>query len=235
MRQALIADRPVLAGSGSRLEAFLIAETHQLRHTPNFLGAGITAREVLDLVQACDREALLFLVDSIAADGGEALLQTLRQERHPPLVLHVTTCRRWPSRDALESFPAHALLSADSVGSGRFNAALASLLSGVRYVDEQLVRQAAQPSAATARLSDREIAVAIGVAQGQTNRAIGRQLLIAESTVRDYVSTALKKLSLSNRAALAAWATQNGLGTVHPTSVGSDHDTCRIESTPESP
>jgi len=49
------------------------------------------------------------------------------------------------------------------------------------------------PSAATARLSDREIAVAIGVAQGQTNRAIGRQLLIAESTVRDYVSTALKK------------------------------------------
>jgi two-component system response regulator DesR len=224
LRQMLIANQPLVAGSGSKLEAFLITETHHLRHTPNFQGTGINGKEVLDLVRQCTQSALLFLVDSIAADGGEALLHQLRQEKHPPLVLYVSGTRRWQSREQLDLFPAHALLSVDSVGSGRFNAALATMLGGSRYVDELLLQQASQPIEATSKLSSRELEVTLGVTQGLTNRDISLQLYIAESTVRDYVSSALKKLSLNNRAALAAWATQHGLHPATTTFVGPKHD-----------
>ena len=211
IRQTLIADKPVLAGSGSKLEAFLITETHYLRQTPNFLGAGISPKEILDLVHQCTQSAVLFLVDNIADDAGEALLHRLRLEKHPPLTIHVSTTRRWTSRDQLENFPAEALLSVDSVGSGRFNAALATVLGGGRYIDALLLEHTNRSSAATAKLSNRELEVTLGVARGLTNRDISCNLYIAETTVRDYVSSALKKLSLNNRAALAAWAIQNGL------------------------
>ena len=200
-----------MAGSGSKLEAFLITEIHYLRQTPNFVGAGINPKEVLDLVNQCTQQGVLFLVDNIANDGGEALLQRLRQEKHPPLVIHMSTTQQWTSRGHLERFPAEALLSAESVGTGRFNAALATILGGGRYIDELLLQQADLPSEATLKLSTRELEVTLGVAQGLTNRDISRNLYIAETTVRDYVSSALKKLSLSNRAALAAWAITNRL------------------------
>ena len=211
IRQLLVSEKPVLAGCGSKLEAFLITEIHYLRQTPNFLGAGINPKEVLDLVRQCTQPGVLFLVDNIAEDGGESLLQCLRQEKHPPLVMHMSTSKPWTSRRHLESFPAQALLSSDSVGTGRFNAALATVLGGGRYIDQLLLQQADLPVEATRKLSTRELEVTVGVAQGLTNRDISRNLYIAETTVRDYVSSALKKLSLSNRAALAAWAIQNRL------------------------
>ena len=166
VRQSLIAERPVLAGSGSKLEAFLITETHFLRQTPNFLGAGINPQEIIDLVEQCAQSPILFLVDNIAKDGGEALLHRLRQEHHPPLTIHVSTSRCWTSRQQLEDFPAEALLSAESVGTGRFNAALAMVLGGGRYIDAVMIQHAELPSKATTKLSNRELEVTLGVARG---------------------------------------------------------------------
>jgi DNA-binding NarL/FixJ family response regulator len=42
------------------------------------------------------------------------------------------------------------------------------------------------------------------------NREIAAELFIAETTTRDYVSSILSKLQVSNRAAAAAWAIEHG-------------------------
>ncbi len=60
-------------------------------------------------------------------------------------------------------------------------------------------------------LSDREIDVLAGVARGKTNAEIGEKLNLSEKTVRNYVSTMLEKLHLTNRIELAAYAIEHHL------------------------
>lgn len=211
IRQSLLADHALVAGSGSPLEAMLIAEVHWLRGTPGFIGAATTVKEVQDLVVSVDKRVLLFLVDSIAKDKGLALLSALADTPYPPLIAHLSNCESWASREELDHFPAHALLSSHSIGTGKVNAALATILGGGRYCDEELIQSLQVTEAACSILNQRERMVAACVAQGQTNREIAAGLFIAETTVRDYVSGALKKLGLANRAALAAWSVANRL------------------------
>jgi DNA-binding CsgD family transcriptional regulator len=60
-------------------------------------------------------------------------------------------------------------------------------------------------------LSERESEVLRLVAQGRTNKAIGRQLFIAASTVDYHLSSAFHKLGVDSRAQAVAVATQRGL------------------------
>ncbi len=123
IRQSLLADHALVAGGGSALEAMLIAEVHCLRGTPGFIGAATTAKEVQDLVVSVDKRVLLFLVDSIAKDKELALLRVLADTPYPPLVAHLSNYESWASREELDHFPAHALLSSHSIGTGKVNAA----------------------------------------------------------------------------------------------------------------
>lgn len=60
-------------------------------------------------------------------------------------------------------------------------------------------------------LSARERDVMRLAAAGKTNKAIGAALGLSDITVRNYLSTILEKLSLSNRVELAAFAMQHHL------------------------
>ncbi|MFC7309242.1 response regulator [Streptomyces monticola] len=55
-------------------------------------------------------------------------------------------------------------------------------------------------------LSAQERRTVLGVAKGRSNREIGRELGVAEGTVKAYVSRALQKLELSNRTHMAVLA-----------------------------
>jgi DNA-binding NarL/FixJ family response regulator len=55
-------------------------------------------------------------------------------------------------------------------------------------------------------LTDREMAVLYEVGQGKTNPEIAQNLHLSEKTARNYVSTLLEKLQLSNRIELATYA-----------------------------
>ena len=65
----------------------------------------------------------------------------------------------------------------------------------------------APPSA----LTPRERAVAVRIAQGASNRAIGTALGISERTVERHVAKIFAKLGVSSRARIAAWAVEGGL------------------------
>ena len=58
-------------------------------------------------------------------------------------------------------------------------------------------------------LSAREMEVLAEVARGHTNAQIGRSLYLSEKTVRNYVSTVLGKLHLTNRIELATYAVEH--------------------------
>lgn len=58
-------------------------------------------------------------------------------------------------------------------------------------------------------LSAQELRVLASIADGMTNREIAAKLFLGEGTVRNYVSSILGKLNLSNRAEAAAFAVQH--------------------------
>ncbi len=77
----------------------------------------------------------------------------------------------------------------------------------------QEVRRAAkeEEASAFADLTQQEKHVLILVSEGKTNREIAKELFLGEGTVRNYVSSILSKLSVSNRAEAAAYAVEHNL------------------------
>lgn len=75
------------------------------------------------------------------------------------------------------------------------------------------VRQATRKEheASFANLTEQELRVLAQVAEGKTNREIAQALFLGEGTVRNYVSSILKKLNLTNRAEAAAYAVEHNL------------------------
>jgi two-component system response regulator DevR len=75
------------------------------------------------------------------------------------------------------------------------------------------VREAArkEQAEAFAGLTDQEMRVLAQVAEGKTNREIAETLFLGEGTVRNYVSSILNKLNLTNRAEAAAYAVKHNL------------------------
>lgn len=75
------------------------------------------------------------------------------------------------------------------------------------------VREAARrdEAAAFADLTEQELRVLALMAEGKTNREIARALYLGEGTVRNYVSSILSKLGVTNRAEAAAFAVRHNL------------------------
>ncbi len=75
------------------------------------------------------------------------------------------------------------------------------------------VRHAArkEQEEAFAGLTDQETRVLAQIAEGKTNREIAEALFLGEGTVRNYVSSILGKLNLSNRSEAAAYAVKHKL------------------------
>jgi DNA-binding NarL/FixJ family response regulator len=77
----------------------------------------------------------------------------------------------------------------------------------------QEVRKAAREEEASAfsALTQQERHVLMLVSEGKTNREIAKALFLGEGTVRNYVSSILSKLGVSNRAEAAAYAVEHNL------------------------
>ena len=67
------------------------------------------------------------------------------------------------------------------------------------------------PASSAESLTPREREVITLVAEGRTNREIGKRLGVAERTARTHVSNILTKLGLASRTQAAMWAVREGL------------------------
>ncbi|MCL4253515.1 MAG: response regulator transcription factor, partial [Anaerolineae bacterium] len=78
------------------------------------------------------------------------------------------------------------------------------------------VREAnkAEDASAFADLTQQELAVLALVAEGLTNRQIAVKLFLGEGTVRNYVSSVLSKINVSNRAEAAIYAVKHNIAKI---------------------
>lgn len=105
-----------------------------------------------------------------------------------------------------------------SRGEGMLDPAMTStVFSEMRKATE------AQHAAAFADLTPQELAVLALVTEGLTNRQIAVKLYLGEGTVRNYVSSVLAKIGVSNRAEAAAYAVKHNIHEIAPPSKG-DND-----------
>ncbi len=61
------------------------------------------------------------------------------------------------------------------------------------------------------QLTAREREIVQGLARGESNKEIARDLGVAESTVKIHVQNILKKLNLASRVQVAVYAVEHGL------------------------
>ena len=74
-----------------------------------------------------------------------------------------------------------------------------------------LTRSLVAPKRGITSLTGRERDVLLLVAQGRSNRDIGRTLSIGERTVQTHLGNVLTKLQLASRTQAALWAVREGL------------------------
>lgn len=86
---------------------------------------------------------------------------------------------------------------------------------GEAHLDETitrvLTRSLVAPQRGVSALTGRERDVLVLVAQGCSNRDIGRELGVGERTVQTHLSNVLAKLGLASRTQAALWAVREGL------------------------
>ncbi len=86
----------------------------------------------------------------------------------------------------------------------------AKLVSAVRQTDAAM-QQNPPPTSPLDALSARERDILRGIARGDSNKAIARDLGIAETTVKIHVQHVLRKLDVASRVQAAVIATEHGL------------------------
>lgn len=140
------------------------------------------------------------------------------KERHPDIeVLALTS---FVAQDKI-----HAALAAGAAGyilkdaeADEVAAAVRAVRRGEMHLAPAAARQLAEslrtpkPEDQREPLTQREREVLVLVAQGASNKDIGRTLAISERTARSHVSNILTKLELSSRTQAALWAIREGLG-----------------------
>ena len=214
---AVISRWPVVVGTGDEIEAFLCAVlSRRAGVQTRLLGAGLSEREVLDLLESEPAPCLLLLSDSIAADQGVVLLERCRQLPAPPQVLYCLSSADAVDVDRLLALGVRVVLSIHSIGKLNFREAADCLQQGRAYVDPAVPRALAVAADLGVQLSVRERQVLSLLAKGLTNREIAEQLFIAPSTARDYVSVLIGKFNAGNRVEVAARAVALGYSTQLP-------------------
>ena len=191
-----------------------------LERHPQFdvIGEASSAREALEMVADFHPDVVVMDIRLPGTSGIEACEEiTTRFPETRVLMLTsyaedemlFSAIRAGASGYVLKQIGGEELVNAlEAVGRGE-----ALLDSAVTQRVFQEVRRAVkeEEASAFARLSQQEKHVLLLVSEGRTNREIAKALFLGEGTVRNYVSSILSKLGVSNRAEAAAYAVEYNL------------------------
>lgn len=182
----------------------------------------------IDIVgQAQDGEAAAALCEALRPDlvlldismpkgGGIGALQRIMQMEHPPRVAMLTASEE--DGDLMAALKLGALgYILKGVGASELVALVQDLAAGRSYVSPGLAGRllvamrgkAGQVANPLAELSRREEDILKLVAQGKSNKEVGRELSIQEKTVKHYMTSILQKLQVRNRVEAAMLAREH--------------------------
>ena len=182
------------------------------------VGEAGTSKEAIEQVDRCRPDIVLMDIRLPGASGIEVCEEITRTYPNIRVVMLTSyaedemlfsAIRAGASGYVLKQIGGDDLIRAlDAVGRGE-----ALLDSAVTQRVFQEVRRAVkeEEASAFANLSQQERHVLLLVSEGKTNREIAKALFLGEGTVRNYVSSILSKLGVSNRAEAAAYAVEHNL------------------------
>jgi DNA-binding NarL/FixJ family response regulator len=191
-----------------------------LEHHSHFevVGEAGTARDAIEQVSRIQPDIVLMDIRLPGASGIEACEEITHRFPETRVVMLTSyaedemlfsAIRAGASGYVLKQIGGEDLVRAlEAVGRGE-----ALLDSAVTQRVFQEVRRAVKEEEASAfgNLSQQEKHVLLLVSEGKTNREIAKALFLGEGTVRNYVSSILSKLGVSNRAEAAAYAVEHNL------------------------
>jgi two-component system, NarL family, response regulator DevR len=182
------------------------------------VGEAGTAREAIEKVANLQPEVVVMDIRLPGASGIEACEEITRNYPDTRVIMLTSyaedemlfsAIRAGASGYVLKQIGGEDLIRAlEAIGRGE-----ALLDTAVTQRVFQEVRRAVKEEEASAfmNLSQQEKHVLLLVSEGKTNREIAKSLFLGEGTVRNYVSSILSKLGVSNRAEAAAYAVEHSL------------------------
>jgi len=189
------------------------------RH-PQFdiVGEAGSAREALEQVVTLRPDVVVMDIRLPGTSGIEACEQIVNQFPGTKVIMLTSYAEDELLFSAIRAGASGYILK--QIGSDDLIKALEAVGRGEALLDPavtqrvfQEVRRAVkeEEASAFAHLSQQEKHVLLLVSEGKTNREIAKSLFLGEGTVRNYVSSILSKLNVSNRAEAAAYAVEHSL------------------------
>lgn len=191
-----------------------------LEHHPQFevVGEAGTGREAVDQVSRLHPEVVVMDIRLPGSSGIEACQEITTQFPKTRVIMLTSYAEDEMLFSAIRAGASGYVLK--QIGGEDLVRALEAVGRGEALIDTSLtqkvfekVRQADEKEKASAfvTLSQQEKHVLLLVSEGKTNREIAKSLFLGEGTVRNYVSSILNKLEVSNRAEAAAYAVEHSL------------------------
>ncbi len=180
------------------------------------VGQASNGEEALALIQNCHPDLIILDIQMPKLNGIEALKKLNEGPSAPPVVILSANDNETSVRAALQA-GARGFLP-KNVKEEELEFAIKSVIKGQTYLSPAVTSQLMSYNPATGTLDDplavltkREREILGYLAQGQSNREIGKMLHISVRTVDTHRSNILKKLSAKNNADLTRLAISAGL------------------------
>ncbi len=191
-----------------------------LERHPQFeiVGEAASAREALELVEKTRPDVVVMDIRLPGTSGIEACEEITTRFPDTRVLMLTSYAEDEMLFSAIRAGAAGYVLK--QIGGDELVHALEAVARGEALLDPavtqrvfQEVRRAVkeEEASAFAHLSQHEKHVLLLVSEGKTNREIAKALFLGEGTVRNYVSSILSKLGVSNRAEAAAYAVEHNL------------------------
>lgn len=182
------------------------------------IGEASSAKEALELVARLHPDIVLMDIRLPGTSGIEACEEITNQHPNSKVVMLTSYAEDEMLFSAIRAGASGYILK--QIGGDDLIRAIEAVGRGEALLDPavtqrvfQEVRRAVkeEEASAFANLSQQERHVLMLVSEGKTNREIAKTLFLGEGTVRNYVSSILSKLGVSNRAEAAAYAVEHNL------------------------
>ena len=175
-----------------------------------------TAKEGLVEIASLPLDIILLDLRMPEMSGIEVLKLIKSQQIKTPVVMLTTSTEEYDLRDCLKHGAQGFLLK--DMDPDELVDALGEIVKGSIVVAQDMTHVLAKvlkneltdTDASFESLTNREQEVACKVANGHSNKVIGRELGISDGTVKLHVKSILKKLSLNSRVEVAVMITEQG-------------------------
>lgn len=191
-----------------------------LEHSDKFqvIAEAGTAKEAIEKVEQYDPDVVLMDIRLPGTSGIDACQEITTRWPNVRVVILTSYAEDDMLFSAIRAGASGYVLK--QIGAEGLIAAIEAACRGEALLDPAVTQRVFQEvrrvvkeeeAAAFANLSQQEKYVLVLVSEGKTNREIAEALFLGEGTVRNYVSSILAKLGVSNRAEAAAYAVTHNL------------------------